>query len=47
MACPWNITSRREERLVMLHAGVVDPRHVLGGQDPDHTRYVVRGLHLE
>ena len=28
---------RREQRLVVLDAGVVDARHVLGGEHPDHA----------
>ena len=35
----------REQRLVVLDAGVVDPGHVLGGQHPDHAVDVVRRLH--
>ena len=37
----------REQRLVVLDAGIVDARHVVGGQHPDHPRHVVRGLHVE
>ena len=35
----------REQRLVMLFAGIVQAGHVVGGEHPDHTRDVVRGFH--
>ena len=34
----------REQRLVVLLAGVVEAGHVLRGQHPDHAGHVVRGL---
>ena len=34
----------REQRLVVLLAGVVEAGHVLGGQHPDHAGHVVGGL---
>ena len=33
-----------EQRLVVLDPGVVDPGHVVGGEDADHARHGVRGL---
>ncbi len=35
----------REQRLVVLHPGVVDPWHVVAGKNPNHPGYVVRRLH--
>jgi hypothetical protein len=37
----------REQRLVVLDAGIVDARNVVGGQHPDHPGHLVRGLHVE
>ena len=37
----------REQRLVVLDAGIVDARHVVGGQHSDHPGHLVRGLHIE
>jgi hypothetical protein len=37
----------REQGLVVLDAGIVDARHVVGGQHPDHPGHVVRGLYVE
>ena len=37
----------REQRLVVLHARVVDAGHVVRGQHPDHAGHVVGRLHVE
>ena len=37
----------REERLVVLDAGVVDARHVVGGEDPDDAGHLERRGRVE